>query len=192
MPLLLNFGTAQSLFNKGEILDLTAYLLLRSSETQSLQQIADKIIESGGSATASSSENGMSIQISAKKKFEEFFQYVLMCSINRPLSRVQFDLIKGQSLSALDRPYTEPNMVAGLTMSARPRFISRVTFAIILNLNWQKQIQAATREHVVALYQQFFNTHHAQIAVTGEFNPKSVRVLKNNFASWKASSLMSA
>ena len=84
----LNFGTAQSLFNKGEVLDLTAYLLLRSSETQSLQQIADKIIESGGSATASSSENGMSIQISAKKRsLKNFSSMCWMCSINRPLSR---------------------------------------------------------------------------------------------------------
>lgn len=185
----LNFGTAQSLFNKGEILDLTAYLLLRSSETQSLQQIADKIIESGGSATASSSENGMSIQISAKKeKFEEFFQYMLDV-LNKPaFEQSQFDLIKGQSLSVLDRPYTEPNMVAGLTMSRATEIYQpgdlRYHFEPELA---KKQIQAATREQVVALYQQFFNTHHAQIAVTGEFNPKSVsKVLKNNFASLKA------
>ncbi len=64
----LDFGTAQSLMNKGEILDLTAYLMLRSSKTQSLQQIADKIIEVGGSATASASGNGLTLQISAKKK----------------------------------------------------------------------------------------------------------------------------
>jgi len=66
--------------NKGEILDLTAYLMLRSSKTQSLQQIADKIIEVGGSATASASGNGLTLQISAKKeKFEEFSSMWLMC-----------------------------------------------------------------------------------------------------------------
>ncbi len=46
----LDFGTAQSLMNKGEVLDLTAYLLFRASAEQSLQDITDKIIESGGGA----------------------------------------------------------------------------------------------------------------------------------------------
>ena len=129
------------------------------------------------------------ISISAKKEyFEEYFKYILNVLKNPAFEQSQFDLIKGQSLSALDRPYTEPNMVAGLTMSRATEIYQpgdlRYHFEPELA---KKQIQAATREHVVALYQQFFNTHHAQIAVTGEFNPKSVsKVLKNNFASWKA------
>ena len=50
-----------------------------------------------------------------------------------------------------------------------------------------RQFKAATREQVVALYQQFFKTHHAHIAVTGEFQPKSIqKMLKNSFADWKA------
>ena len=66
--------------NKGEILDLTAYLLLRASKDQSLQQIADKIIEVGGSATASASSNGLTLQISAKKKsLKSFSSMSLMC-----------------------------------------------------------------------------------------------------------------
>ncbi len=39
----------------------------------------------------------------------------------------------------------------------------------------KKQYQKATREQVMALYQQFLKTQHAQIAVTGEFNPKSMQ-----------------
>lgn len=49
-------------------LDLTAYLLFRASKDKSLQQIADKIIESGGSASVSASGNSFNLQISAKKK----------------------------------------------------------------------------------------------------------------------------
>ena len=184
----LDFGTAQTLLNKGEVLDLMAYLLLRSSETQSLQQIADKIIEVGGSATASAAVNGLTIQISAKKeKFEEFFQYVVEVLKNPVFEQSQFDLIKGQTLSTLDRPYTEPDTVAGLTMSRiieiyQPGDI-RYHFEPELAT---RQFKAATREQVVALYQQFFKTHHAQIAVTGEFNPKSMQnILKKSFADWK-------
>ncbi|MDM1344144.1 insulinase family protein [Acinetobacter pseudolwoffii] len=185
----LDFGTAQSLMNKGEILDLTAYLMLRSSETQSLQQIADKIIEVGGSATASPSSNGLNIQISAKKeKFAEFFQYVVDVLKNPAFEQSQFDLIKGQTLSSLDRPYTEPDTVSSLTMARTIEVYQPgdIRFHFEPELA-TRQFKAATREQVVALYQQFFKTHHAHIAVTGEFQPKSIqKMLKNSFADWKA------
>ncbi|MDM1335625.1 insulinase family protein [Acinetobacter pseudolwoffii] len=185
----LDFGTAQSLMNKGEILDLTAYLMLRSSESQSLQQIADKIIEVGGSATASPSSNGLNIQISAKKeKFAEFFQYVVDVLKNPAFEQSQFDLIKGQTLSSLDRPYTEPDTVSSLTMARTIEVYQPgdIRFHFEPELA-TRQFKAATREQVVALYQQFFKTHHAHIAVTGEFQPKSIqKMLKNSFADWKA------
>lgn len=185
----LDFGTAQSLMNKGEILDLTAYLMLRSSESQSLQQIADKIIEVGGSATASPSSNGLNIQISAKKeKFAEFFQYVVDVLKNPAFEQSQFDLIKGQTLSSLDRPYTEPDTVSSLTMARTIEVYQPgdIRFHFEPELA-TRQFKAATREQVLALYQQFFKTHHAHIAVTGEFQPKSIqKMLKNSFADWKA------
>ncbi|CAM9148299.1 M16 family metallopeptidase [Acinetobacter pseudolwoffii] len=185
----LDFGTAQSLMNKGEILDLTAYLMLRSSESQSLQQIADKIIEVGGSATASPSSNGLNIQISAKKeKFAEFFQYVVDVLKKPAFEQSQFDLIKGQTLSSLDRPYTEPDTVSSLTMARTIEVYQPgdIRFHFEPELA-TRQFKAATREQVVALYQQFFKTHHAHIAVTGEFQPKSIqKMLKNSFADWKA------
>ncbi len=55
------------------MLDLTSYLLLRGSDKYTLQQVADKSIEAGGAATATSADNGMTINIQARKdKFEDF------------------------------------------------------------------------------------------------------------------------
>ena len=183
----LDFGTAESLMNKDVTLDLTAYLLFRASEGKSLQQIADKIIESGGSASVSASGNGFTIQISAKKdKFEEFFKYFLEAVKTPVFEQAQFDLIKSQSLSSLDRPYTEPDTVAALNMA---RLIEthqpgdlRYHFEPELV---KKQYQAATREQVQQLYQQFFKTNHGQIAITGDFDAKKIqKLLKSEFGSW--------
>jgi len=50
----------------------------------------------------------------------------------------------------------------------------------------KQQYQAATREQVQQLYQQFFKTNHGQIAVTGEFDAKRIqKLLKSEFGSWK-------
>ncbi|MCV9897343.1 UNVERIFIED_CONTAM: hypothetical protein E7W76_17705, partial [Cronobacter sakazakii] len=68
-------------------------------------------------AYASADGNGMTINIQSKtEKFDEFFKFVLEVMKNPKFEQSQFDLIKSQSLSSLDRPYTEPDVVAGLTL----------------------------------------------------------------------------
>ena len=185
----LDFGTAQDFINKGEVLDLTAYLLFRASDTQSLQDITDRVIESGGGASVSASGNGLNIQIVAKKEqFEDFFKYVMDVIKAPAFEQTQFDLIKSQSLSSLDRPYTEPETVAALTIARlletyQPGDL-RYHFEPDLV---KKQYQAATRDQVVALYQQFVKTNHANIAVTGDFDAKQMqKLLKSEFSSWKS------
>ncbi|MEB5929867.1 M16 family metallopeptidase [Acinetobacter schindleri] len=185
----LDFGTAETLKHKSELLDLMAYLIMRASETQSLQQISDKTIEVSGSANVSAAGNGLNISISAKKEhFEEYFKYILDVLKNPTFEQSQFDLIKSQSLSSLDRPYTEPDTVTSLTFA---RLLERyepgdLRYHFEPDLAKQ-QINAATREQVQQLYQRFFKTHHARVAVTGEFKPKAMQTLiKQEFEGWKS------
>ena len=183
----LDFGTAQSLMNKGELLDLTAYLMFRASKDQSLQQIADKIIDVGGGATVSATGNGFTIQVVARKeKFAEFFKYVMDVVKAPSFEQSQFDLIKSQSLSSLDRPYTEPDTVSAMTLSRLVEIYQpgdiRYHFEPELA---KKQLNAATRDQVQRLHQQFFKTQHAQIAVTGDFDAKQIeKMLKTEFSTW--------
>ena len=184
-----NFGTAESLMNKSEVLDFTAYLLLRASEQYSLQDIADKSIDAGGAATTAASENGITIQIVAKKeKFEEFFKYIVSVMKNPKFEQSQFDLIKLQSLASLDRPYTEPETVAALTIARlletyQPGDL-RYHFEPELA---KKQINAANNEQVIDLYKKYFAMDHAQIAITGQYDAKKMQTLLNQeFATWSA------
>lgn len=185
----IGFGTAESLFNKDEVIEFTSYLLLRASDKYSLQDIADKSIESGGLATASSADNGIEIQISAKsEKFDDFFAYIVDIMKNPKFEQSQFDLIKLQSLATLDRPYTEPETVAALTISRlletyKPgdlRYHYEPELA-------KKQIKAMTNQQVKDLYQKFFTTEHAQIAITGKYDAKHIQnVLNQQLGNWKS------
>ena len=185
----INFGTAESLMNKSQILDFTAYLLLRASDQYSLQNIADKTIESGGGASATATDNGISIQISAKKeKFDDFFKYIVSVMKNPKFEQTQFDLIKLQSLSSLDRPYTEPETVSSLTIARlletyQPGDL-RYHFEPELA---KKQIQAATNQQVIDLYKKYFAMDHAQISITGQYNQNSIKnVLDQQFGNWNS------
>ena len=183
----MDFGTEKSLFNKGTVVDLTSYLLLRGSDKYSLQDIADKSIDAGGAAYASADGNGMTINIQSKsEKFDEFFKFVLDVMKNPKFEQSQFDLIKSQSLSSLDRPYTEPDVVAGLTLSRlleeyQPGDL-RYHFEPELA---KQQLKNATQEQVKELYERFFAMNHAQIAITGEFDAKKMQKLLNQeFGHW--------
>ena len=172
----LNFGTAESLKDQAEVIGFMSYLLLRASEQYSLQDIADKSIDAGGRASASAVENGISIQISAKnEKFEEFFKFIIDVMNNPKFEQTQFDLIKSQTLSSLNRSYTEPETVASLTIARilekyQPGDL-RYHFEPELA---KKQVTSITNDNVKSLYKQYFTTQNGQISVTGDFNPKSL------------------
>ena len=186
----LDFGTEKSLFDKGTVLDLTSYLLLRGSDKYTLQQVADKSIEAGGAATATSADNGMTINIQARKdKFEDFFKFVVEVMKHPSFEQTQFDLIKSQSLASLDRPYTEPETVAALNLARlieiyQPgdlRYHFEPEFA-------KKQLNQAMQAQVKQLYNQFFAMNHAQIAITGDFDAKKMQqFIAQSFGSWSSS-----
>lgn len=185
----IDFGTEKSLFNQGEALDLMAYLLLRGSDQYSLQDIADKSIEAGGGATANVAGNSITIQIVAKKeKFADYFKFMLEVLKKPKFEPSQFDLIKSQSLSALDRPYTEPETVAALTMTRLLETYQQGDLRYHFEPEFSKQqIKAVTVEQVKMLYQNFFVSNHAQIAITGDYQAKTMlKILQKEFGGWKA------
>ena len=182
-----NFGTAETLMNKAEIIDLTAYLLLRASKDYSLQDIADRSIAAGGSASATASDNGMTIQIVANKEhFNDFFDYIVQVIKSPKFEQTQFDLIKSQSLSSLDRPYTEPETVAALTIARIAETFQPGDLRYHFEPEWaKKQIESATVEQVKQFYQDFFNMQYATIAITGEIQPKStLKYLNKALKGW--------
>lgn len=184
-----DFGTEKSLFNQGEVLDLMAYLMLRGSDQYTLQEIADKSIAAGGGATAIASGNGITIQIVAKKdKFEDFFKFMLAVLKNPKFEQSQFDLIKSQSLSVLDRPYTEPETVAVLTISRILETYQPGDLRYHFEPDLAKQqMQATTVEKVKQLYQNFFISNHAQIAITGDYQTATMlQLIQQELGSWKA------
>lgn len=182
-----DFGDAQSMMHKKNLIDMTAYLLLRGSKDYSLQQIMDKSIELDGQLSAESDSNRIKINISAtKSNFAEYFDFVVELLKNPSFSQSEFDLIKAQSLQALDRPYTEPEVVAGLTLGRMTeqypvgdlRYHFEPTVA-------EQELTQITNAQVQQFYQQYFAMNHARISVTGEFEAKKMKDdIKDAFQNW--------
>lgn len=185
----LDFGNEKSLMNKGEIIDLASYLLLRGSEKYTLQDITDQSIALDGEANVTNSGNTINVQISARKEnFQQYFDLIVNVIKSPEFSKQEFDLIKSQSLQMLDRPYTEPEVVSQLTLSRLTEQYAKGDLRYHFEPSFAKQqLQTVTQQQVKDFYQQYFAMNHAQIAVTGEFNPVQMKAtLQKDFAQWNS------
>jgi zinc protease len=185
----LDFGTAQSLQNQGQTIDLMSYLLLRGSDKQTLQQITDKSIALDGSATTTHSANTLHININApKENFKAYFAYIVEILKHPKFEQKEFELIQAQSLQSLDRPYTEPEVVAGLTLSR----LTEQYQTGDLRYHFEPELTKQQLEHVRYsdirdFYRQYFAMNHARVSVTGEFDDKAMlKQLKKYFAHWSS------
>ena len=184
----LDFADGTSLKNQAEILDLMTYLLLRGSEQYNLQAIMDKSIETQGTATVSREGNSLNIRINAKKEhFADYFNYILDVVRQPKFEQSEFDLAIQQTLASLDRPYTEPDTVASLTLARMLEQYEpgdlRYHFEPELV---KKQYAAANREQVIQAYKQYIAADHAFVAVTGEFDQAQIQqTLNSKLSNWK-------
>ncbi len=183
----IDFGDAKSLMHQEQVMDIMTYLLLRGSDKQSLQDITDHSIALDGVAKTSRQGNTIFVQLNApQENFAEYFTYIVKLLKQPKFDVTEFDLIKAQSLQQLDRPYTEPDVVAGLTLARlteqypigdlRYHFEPKVV---------QQQLSQVSQKDVQGFYQRYFAMNHARVAVTGDFVTKTMRKnLKKSFAHW--------
>lgn len=186
----LDFGDEKSLFNQDVTLNLMTYLMLRGSKEHDLQQIIDQAIANDGTATVTAQSNQLVINVQAKKKdFVEFLQFIMEVIQNPSFSQSEFDLVKNQNLQALDRPYTEPDVVAGMTLSKLLEIFQPGDLRYHFDPNlMKKQFDEVTRDQVQNFYERFFITQRGQIVVTGDFESESIKkMLQDIFGTWKTS-----
>lgn len=183
----IDFGDADSLFNRSELIGLTAYLLLRGSEQYERQKLIDESIRVSGNAHVSSSNNSFTIQISAKKQhFEDYFKFVVENLKQPKFEDKEFELIRQQTLASLDRAYTEPDTVAALKLAQLVEQYQPGDMRYHFDPELSKaRLNQASNAQIKAFYQEFFNLKHAQVAVTGEFNPNQMQqLLAQQLGNW--------
>lgn len=176
----IDFGSAESLFERRELIGLTGYLVLRGSEQYERQKLIDESIKVNGNASVSGgSTNSFNIQISAQSEhFAEYFKFVLDNLKQPKFEQQEFELIRDQILATLDRSYTEPNAV--LTLKLGQILEQYQPGHVLYHTDPERskvEIKNLTNAQVKAFYHEFFNLKYAQVAVTGDFDAKNMQQL---------------
>lgn len=179
-------GNRESLKDRAMIFSQLSSQWVRGSVSHNLQQVIDKSLEMNATINSSTSGNRLIIQISADKKhFAEYFAFVLDMLRNPAFDPEDYEINKSAALSALERPYTEPNAVADLTLTRMTELYGEGDFLYHFEPGLsKKQLQLSDLAQVKQLYDDV-SMNHAHISITGEFDTQfAKKQLQNTLAQW--------
>lgn len=187
--LTINFGDEKNLADQGAALELMNSLLLKGTSTYPYEQIVDKSIELSGQAKSSIENNQLKIELQApKEKFDTYFSFVLDLIKQANFDQSEFELLKKQRLSNLERSFTEPKPVSEIQMGRLLEQYSPEDLRYHFEpKHLYSQYQAVTQKQLKLLHQRFLGMDHAQLAVTGQVEPKTIlNILNRQLADWSS------
>lgn len=187
--LTINFGDEKTLADQGAALELMNSLLLKGTLTYPHEKIVDKSIELSGQAKSSIENNQLKIELQApKEKFDTYFSFVLDLVKQANFDQSEFELLKKQRLSNLERSFTEPKSVSEIQMGRLLEHYSPEDLRYHFEpKHLYAQYKAVTQKQLVALHQQFIGMNHAQLAITGQVEPMTIlNILNRQLADWSS------
>ena len=185
--IILNFGTAGSMQNQKQIIDFTAYLLMRGSEKNSYQDIVDRGIDVNGEVLVIPSLNSMEIKVIADKDgFEDYLVFVLEQIQHPTFNEKQFNIIKTRALNQLDRNFTEPDAVTKYALYDLTNHYAEGDLRFNEKPDLEKKhVEAVTLKQIKEFYSKYVKANQADIVVTGEFDQnKMAQLLEQQLGHW--------
>ena len=194
----LRFGDEQALTGKNAVAQMTAALLMRGTKTKSRQQLQDAIqklnatINVGGGgrgAGAGLAGVGGSIRTTADNLIPAM---QLMAEIlQQPaFPESDFDQIRQQAITSLERGKTDPGALAAEALQANLSPFPRTDVRHVRTIDEQiEDLKAVTLDDVKSFYGQFYGASHGDIVAVGPLKTDQVqKAVGDLFGSWKSQS----
>lgn len=186
--LLVQFGNAEMLKGKREIAPATAALLDRGTRALSRQEIEDKFTQLQTTVSFSGGAGVVVVRMSSlRDQLPNALELALQILQQATFPERELQEYKSQAATALNNAMSEPNALASRALARHdnpwspddPRYTP--TFQ-----EEMEQIQALTRDQLVAFHDQFYGAGTISFSAVGDFDPASVKtVLEKGLAGWK-------
>jgi len=185
------FGNESLLTGKYAAAQLAGSLLMRGTSTMSRQQIQDamqkinsRINVSGGLTSA-----GATIETTAANLVPAIRLAVQI--LRDPIfPESDFEQIRTQQISGLDRGRTDPSTLAGEVLQSNISPFPRSDIRHPRTIDEQiEDLRKVTLDDVKAFYRQFYGASQGEMVVVGKFAPDDVRkIAEETLGSWKSAS----
>ena len=176
-----HFGDEQNLFGKGAIPGLTAAMLTRGTTRYDRVQLADAFdkLKIAGSPTHFQT---------TRENLPEALKLVAHVLREPSFPAAEFEQLRKQSLVSLDASRSEPQNVASRALNEHfdiyPKGDIRHETTLDEDL---ADIQSAKLDDLKAFHRDFYGTVPAEMAIVGDFDPKTITPLVDQlFGAWKA------
>ncbi|OON63925.1 pseudouridine synthase [Massilia sp. KIM] len=176
-----HFGDEKNLYGKGAVPALTSAMLMRGTTRYSRAQLADAFDK----LKITGSPNHFQ---TTRANLAEALRLVAHVLKEPAFPENEFEQLRRQSLVGLEASRGEPETVAARALASHfdqyPRGDVRHENTLDEDI---EDIKAARLDQLKAFHREFHNTHPAEMAIVGDFDPKEIAPLvKELFGDWKA------
>ena len=194
----LRFGDEKSLTGKNAAAQLTAALLMRGTKTKSRQQLQDAIQKlnatvnvGGGGRGAGAGLAGVGGSIRTTPDNLVPAMRLMAEILQQPaFPEADFEQIRQQEITALERGKTEPTTLAAEALQANLSPFPRSDVRHVRTIDEQiEDLKKVTLDDVKSFYQQFYGASHGDIVAVGPLKTDEVqKAVGELFGSWKSTS----
>ncbi|MCB1022976.1 MAG: insulinase family protein [Acidobacteria bacterium] len=185
----LRFGDEKSLMNRGDAASFAGRLLMRGTQKHTRQQIQDEFDKLKARVNVSGGATSANVSIeTTRENLPAVLKLVAEILKEPSFPEDEFNLIKEAQLTGLESQRSEPTNVA---INAMRKEFNRykkgdIRYAGTLDEDIA-DTKAVTIDQVKAFYKDFYGASNGELAVVGDFDPKTITPLVTElFGSWKS------
>ena len=186
----LHWGTAETLNTLGSVGQFATALLDRGGAGMTRQDIRARLDELKAKVGFGGGATGASVSIdTVRENLPEVIDLVARLLRSPSYPQSEFQQMKAETLAGIEESRKEPQSVAmtaiGQHLDHYPPGDLRHSGSVEEDI---AEVQAVTREQVVAFQSRFFSAAHGEIAVVGDFDADAVQAaLRKGLANWPTS-----
>lgn len=186
----LRFGDAKSLMNRMDAGDFAGQMLMRGTVKHNRQQIKDELDRlkaRGFIGSGAPAQLGATME-TTRQNLPDVLRLIAEIMREPAFSQTEFDLLKQETLTALETERSEPTSVAiqamGQHFNRYPKGDVRYTKTLDENI---ADIKALTLDDVKNFYKDFYGASNGELSIVGDFDEKEISPLVGQlFGSWKS------
>ncbi len=185
----IHFGTESALMNKKTAATLAADLLMRGTTKHDMQQLRDALTALKTQMQVRGGPTGVSVVLRSDREHLDAALKLAAEVLQSPsFPEKDFDEVKRNDLSDLEQERTDPQSIAVLalrrSLSAYPHGHVYGVPTLDESIDWLK---ATTLDDVKKFYNDFYGVGAAEVAVVGDFDPKTAtQTISELFSGWKS------
>ena len=171
------YGTSTSLAGYETAAETVGLLMSRGTKTKTREQIQEILDKTKTQLSAGGSAGSLTISFQTRREHLATVLDLVDDMIHNPsFPASEFDIIKNQSVTALEQQVTDPQALAMsmLRRKTRPYEPGDVRYqpTVEESVERWKNLEVAK---VAELFETFFTAEHGQAAIVGDFEPDAVR-----------------